>query len=68
MFIFSQNPSDVTGFNSVTSLVNSDLLTRTACKWVRDTKIANPLQKNRNLFTMHYFSETDSLPDKVEIL
>jgi hypothetical protein len=33
--------SDVTEFNSVTSLVSSDLLIRTACKSVRDTKISN---------------------------
>ena len=34
-------PADVTEFSSVPSLVNSDLLTRTAFKWVRDYKIPN---------------------------
>ena len=45
----------MTEFNSVTSLVNSDLLTRTGCEWVRDCEIPNPPQneKKGNPYTMH---------------
>jgi hypothetical protein len=48
-------PADVTEFKSVTSLVNSDLLTRTACKRVRDTKIPNqpPNKKWKFLYDGH---------------
>ena len=37
----------VTEFNFVPSLVNSDLLTGTAFKWVRDTKIPNQPQSGK---------------------
>ncbi len=39
--------ADVTEFNSVTSLVNSDLLARTTFKLVRDYKIPNQSQNSK---------------------